>query len=430
MSTPGDAERNTTMPHSSRSAASVLRFSTAGSVDDGKSTLIGRLLHDTQQIHDDQLRAIAHASSKRGSEDLDLSLLTDGLEAEREQGITIDVAYRYFTTAQRKYIIADTPGHRQYTRNMATGASTADAALILVDATRGLLEQGKRHLYIAHLLGIRHIAVAINKMDLVDYRRDVFASARAIVHDFARSLEGSAPTLTFVPVSALRGDMVVERGERMTWHDGPTLLEWLESIEPAGETSSRPLRFPVQLVQRTQEGRTYLGRVASGTVVQGQAVTVLPSGRRTRVKRIQRWPDACSAAFAGDSVALSLSDELDVSRGDYIVDAERAPAAYRALDATLVWLSSEPLVQRARYLLKHTSRTVAARVVTLRHVVEVETLEKREPTAAVAANDIANVELALQQPLFFDSYSADRATGAFILIDEATNQTVAAGMIA
>jgi sulfate adenylyltransferase large subunit len=387
------------------------------------------LLHDSRQILEDQLSAVERASSKRGTGDLDLSLLTDGLEAEREQGITIDVAYRYFSTPRRKFIIGDTPGHTQYTRNMATGASTADVAIILADAAKGLLEQSKRHLYIAHLLGIRHIIVAVNKMDLVGYSRDVFAGVCEAVTQFASRLEGLPPQFCFVPVSALLGDMVVDRGERTPWYAGPTLLELLETIEPARDNSARAFRLPVQLVQKSPElGRTYLGLIASGSVSVGQEVLVLPSGRTTTVKGVYRWPDSAATAWAGESVALSLADEIDISRGDQIVSATHPPRVARSLEATLVWFSGESLAPNGRYLLKHTSRTVKAKVSSVVDVVDVHTLELRAPSAAIGANDIAHVVLTLALPIFFDAYSEERATGAFILIDEVTNQTVAAGM--
>jgi sulfate adenylyltransferase subunit 1 len=407
-------------------AAGVLRFITCGSVDDGKSTLIGRLLHDTRAVLQDQLDAVARASAKRGADGIDLSLLTDGLEAEREQGITIDVAYRYFATGRRKFIIADTPGHEQYTRNMVTGASTADAAVILLDARQGLLPQSRRHLYLAHLVGIRDVIVAVNKMDLAGWSADVFRTLRAEFEAFAAVL--AIPRLTFIPVSALRGDMVVERGARLGWHQGPTLLEALEAVDVANDTASRPLRFPVQYVARgTQRG--YMGRIVSGTLRPGDEVLALPSGRRTRVKGIAFLDRMREAAAAGDSVTLLLEDELDVSRGDMIVDARRAPQVLRAFQAKLCWLASEPLAPHGRYLLRHSTRTVKARIASIRYRVDVQTLERKSPDGEIGMNDILHAELSTQQPLFADSYAVDRGTGAFILIDEASNQTVAAGMI-
>jgi sulfate adenylyltransferase subunit 1 len=408
-------------------SSAVLRFITAGSVDDGKSTLIGRLLHDSKQILEDQLSAVAQASRKRGFAGSDLSLLTDGLEAEREQGITIDVAYRYFATPRRKFIIADTPGHEQYTRNMATGASTADAAVILADVRKGLLTQGKRHLYLAHLLGIRDIVVAVNKMDLAGYEQRAFEAVRAAFAAFAAPMQ--IPNLQFVPLSALAGDMVVERGSGMHWYQGPTLLELLESLRPAEAAAARPFRFAVQLVQRAGGERRYLGRVASGTARRGDEVAVLPSGRSSRIVAILTHAGAREDARAGDSVSLALADELDVSRGDVIAPAAAMPRAARSLQATLVWLAAEPLDPRGRYLLKHTTRTVRARVAAVHHVMDINALEPRYGAAALAMNDIGDVALQLAQPVFADPYAADRATGAFILIDAHSHHTVAAGMI-
>jgi len=420
MSLLGELERNEV------SDLGVLRFITCGSVDDGKSTLIGRLLHDSKTILQDQLAAVARASAKRGAGELDLSLLTDGLEAEREQGITIDVAYRYFATARRKFIIADTPGHEQYTRNMVTGASTADAAVILVDATKGLLAQSRRHLLIAHLLGIRNLIVAVNKLDLAGYREDAFDAVREAFSAFAAQLGIS--NLAFIPLSALRGDMVVERGGHLGWYRGPTLLEVLEAAEAADAGDSRPFRFPVQYVSRGK-ARGYLGRVAAGRVQAGAEVLVLPSGRRTRVRGISVLDEPRAAAAAGDSVALQLEDELDVSRGDMIVDAHRVPRPTKAFEAKLCWLAGEPLAPQGRYLLRHTTRTVKAKLAAIRYRVDVQTLEHRPLEGEVRMNDIVQAALVTQQPVFADAYAADRATGAFILIDEATNQTVAAGMI-
>jgi sulfate adenylyltransferase subunit 1 len=404
----------------------VLRFITCGSVDNGKSTLIGRLQHDSRTILQDQLEAVARASSKRGAEELDLSLLTDGLEAEREQGITIDVAYRYFSTGRRKFIIADTPGHEQYTRNMVTGASTADVAVILVDATKGLLPQSKRHLLITHLLGIRNVIVAVNKLDLTDYRQDGFDALRDAFERFAAPLE--IPNLLFIPMSALRGDMVVERGARLGWYAGPTLLEILESVNVGMVNTSLPLRFPVQLVARG-EIRGYLGRVAAGVVRPGDEVMVLPSGRRSRVKSISLLDAALDAAAAGDAVSLHLEDNLDVSRGDMIADAARPPRSAKAFEAKLCWLANEPLLPQGRYLLKHTSRTVKAKFASINYRIDVQTLDRKPLEGEVRLNDIFHAALVVHQPVFADAYALNRATGAFILVDEATNQTVAAGMI-
>jgi sulfate adenylyltransferase subunit 1 len=423
MSLLGELERNRV------SNSGVLRFITAGSVDDGKSTLIGRLLHDTRAILEDQLAAVARASARRGHEDLDLSLLTDGLEAEREQGITIDVAYRYFTTGRRKFIIADTPGHEQYTRNMVTGASTAGAAVILLDARKGLLPQSRRHLYLAHLLGIRNVIVAVNKLDLAGYAAGVFDALRAEFERFAASL--AIPNLQFIPMSALRGDMVVERGANLGWYGGPTLLEALEAVNVVDETAARPLRFPVQYVVRAglPSARGYMGRIASGLVRPGDEVVALPSCRRTPVKAITVLDGVRAAAAAGDSVTLLLADELDVSRGDMLVDVVRQPRTARAFEAKLCWLADEPLAPQGRYLLRHSTRTVKARFASINYRVDVHTLDKEPLAGSVRMNDIVHAALVVQQPIFVDPYALDRATGAFILIDEASNQTVAAGMI-
>jgi sulfate adenylyltransferase large subunit len=412
----------------------VLRFITAGSVDDGKSTLIGRLLHDSRAIFEDQLAAVVRASSKRGWEDLDLSLFTDGLEAEREQGITIDVAYRYFSTPRRKFIIADTPGHEQYTRNMVTGASTADAAIILADARKGVLQQTRRHVFIAHLLGVRHVVVAVNKMDLVEYDRQTFERIRGEFLAFASEL--GIPDLRFIPISALRGDLVVERGEAMDWYRGPTLLSMLEEIEIADEFGALPLRFPVQLVVRPGAGtdfRGYAGRLQSGVLVPGTEVLALPSGRRTLVKDIISFGESRPVAVAGDSVTLVLADDIDVSRGDLLADPDHPPRVARSVQARICWLAAATLdveaLHTARFLLKHTTRTVKARLLSLDYRVDVNTLERQATPGGLAMNDIAHVAVATGQPLFVDSYELNRTTGSFILIDEATNQTMAAGMI-
>jgi sulfate adenylyltransferase subunit 1 len=412
----------------------VLRFITAGSVDDGKSTLIGRLLHDTRAIFEDQLAAVARASQKRGQEDIDLSLLTDGLEAEREQGITIDVAYRYFATPRRKFIIADTPGHEQYTRNMVTGASTADAAVILVDARKGVLQQTRRHTYIAHLLGVRHIVVAVNKMDLVGFDETVFERIRRDFLSFGSAL--AIADLRFIPISALRGDLVVERGESMSWYQGPTLLAALEEIDVADEADALPFRFPVQLVVRPGAGtdfRGYAGRIESGALAPGDEVLALPSGHRSIVKDILSLGNSLPVAVAGDSVILVLEEDIDISRGDLLAAPTFPPRMAKAIEARICWLSAQPLAARtlpsARFVLKHTTRSVKARLISLNSRVDVDTLERQATPAGLTMNDVAHVALALAQPLFVDSYELNRATGSFILIDETSNQTVAAGMI-
>jgi sulfate adenylyltransferase subunit 1 len=405
----------------------VLRFITAGSVDDGKSTLIGRLLHDTHAIMEDQFSAVARASAKRGALEPDLSLLTDGLEAEREQGITIDVAYRYFATPRRKFIIADTPGHEQYTRNMVTGASNAEAAIILLDAAKGVLPQSKRHLLIAHLLGISNIIVAVNKLDAVDYDARVFESVKAGFVNFAAPL--AITGLHFIPVSALWGDMVVHRGERLPWYAGPTLLELLEGIATASSVVSRKLRFPVQWVNRGSSARGYAGRIAAGQVMIGDNVMVLPSRRQSRIRMITAADGERAIAVAGESVTLTLADELDIARGDMLVAVDHPPRAVASVNATLCWLSEDPLNLHARYVLRHTTRKVKAKILKLNDQLDIHTLEKRRPQTTLHMNDIASATIALQQPIFADPYDVVRATGAFILIDEATNHTVAAGMI-
>jgi sulfate adenylyltransferase subunit 1 len=401
-------------------------------VDDGKSTLIGRLLHDSSAILDDQLAAVSRASQKRGQADIDLSLLTDGLEAEREQGITIDVAYRYFATTRRKFIIADTPGHEQYTRNMVTGASTADAAVILVDARKGVLPQTRRHTTIAYLLGVRHIVVAVNKMDLVAYDESVFDRIRRDFLAFA-SVLGIAD-LRFIPISALLGDLVVERGRGIDWYRGPTLLQALEEIDVADEADSLPFRFPVQLVVRPGAGtdfRGYAGRLESGVLVRGAEALALPSGRRTVIKDIVSLDKSLPVAVAGDSVTLVLAEDIDISRGDLLADPVHPPRAAKTVQARICWLSAGILDAKAlpAAVLKHTTRSVKAKLVSLNDRVDIDTLERQTAPAGLAMNDIAHVTLALAQTLFVDPYGLNRATGSFILIDEATNQTVAAGMI-
>jgi sulfate adenylyltransferase subunit 1 len=409
----------------------VLRFITCGSVDDGKSTLIGRLLHDSRAILADQLAAVERASQRRGHDVADLSLLTDGLEAEREQGITIDVAYRYFATGRRKFIIADTPGHEQYTRNMVTGASTADAAVLLVDARKGLLPQTRRHAYIAHLLGIRHLVLAVNKLDLVDFDRATFD---AIAAEFAQLVAPLGITdVAAVPLSALAGDNVVEKSDRTPWYAGPPLLELLEGLALDEALDLQPLRFPVQFVVRGGPGddfRGYAGRLESGTLAVGQEVLVLPTGRTTRIREIRLGDQARSDAVAGDSITVALADDIDISRGDQFVDPAAAPQATKTLEARLAWLTETPLATGRTYLLKHAARTVKARIREVVEAIDVERLEAGPAPAEIRLNAIVRVRLALAQPVFVDDYRDNRATGAFILIDEATNATVAGGIIA
>ncbi|HSD19420.1 MAG TPA: sulfate adenylyltransferase subunit 1 [Anaeromyxobacter sp.] len=412
-------------------ADGLLRFLTCGSVDDGKSTLIGRLLLDTKSILADALHAIERTSRRRGLEAVDLSLLTDGLQAEREQGITIDVAYRYFSTGTRKYIIADAPGHEQYTRNMVTAASTASLAVILVDARKGVLTQTRRHSYLAHLVGIPHLVVAVNKMDLVGWSEGVFDRIRADYLAFAAKL--GIADVRFIPISALEGDMVVARGAHLPWYRGPTLLELLEDASPAQDERPERFRFPVQWVCRPQtlehhDFRGYMGRVESGEIRVGDAVQVLPSGHTTRVKEIRLHDVSLAQAVSEQSVTLLLEDELDVSRGDLVVRAGEAPEPTRKVDAMLCWLSERPLATRRRYLVRHTTREVRATIAEIGHRVDLGDLAER-PAAALAMNDIARVSLRLAHPIAADRYTDGRATGAFIVIDEATNDTVAAGMI-
>jgi sulfate adenylyltransferase subunit 1 len=406
----------------------VLRFLTAGSVDDGKSTLIGRLLYDTKAILADQLAAIERTSQRRGQV-RDLSLLTDGLVAEREQGITIDVAYRYFATGLRKFIIADAPGHEQYTRNMVTAASTAHLAILLVDARHGVLTQTRRHATLAHLLGIEHLVVAVNKMDLVNYRAEAF---EAIVDDFLAFAGWSGIAgARFLPISALEGDMVVDRGDRLGWYDGPTLLQILETAELPASLATAPFRFPVQYVARSTAGqpRGYMGRIESGSIAVGDRIRVLPSGSTSHVRELRTLEGSqrCAGLHAG--VTLILSDERDICRGDLIVRDDSAPQPRRALEATICWLSETPLDVRRKYMLRHTTREVRARIDRVDHLWNVVTQELEAAPPALSMNDIARVELTLAQPVFPDRYNDNRATGSFILIDDATNNTVAAGVV-
>ncbi len=412
----------------------LLRFLTCGSVDDGKSTLIGRLLFDTKTILADTLSAIERTSQKRGMEAVDLSLLTDGLQAEREQGITIDVAYRYFSTGTRKYIIADAPGHEQYTRNMVTAASTANLAIILVDARKGVLTQTRRHSYLAHLVNIPHLLVAVNKMDLVNYDQAVFEKIKADYLAFAAQL--GIEEVSFIPLSALNGDMVVDRGEALAWYKGPTLLEILEATPGAHSEQAEAFRFPVQFVCRPQDSanpelhdyRGFMGRVESGELAVGEAVTVLPSGRETRVKDIQIGGQSIPAAVSEQSVTLLLEDEIDISRGDMIVRSAAQPQVVKQIDTTVCWLAETPLDRARTYLIRHTTREVKAKVASIDYRVDVNTLEQ-QATDKLQMNDIARVSFKLAQPLFIDPYNQNRATGAFIIIDESTNNTIGAGMI-
>ncbi len=413
----------------------LLRFSTAGSVDDGKSTLIGRLLYDTQSVYDDQVRSIEGKGTTAPGQ-IDFALLTDGLRAEREQGITIDVAYRYFSTAKRKFIIADTPGHEQYTRNMATGASTADAAIVLIDASKGVQIQSRRHAYIASLLRVRHVLVAVNKMDLIAYEESVFraieAEFRAILAQIAQDT-GTAVEAHFVPVSALKGDNVVHRAAKtsgaMPWYDGPALLELLEALPAINRTQNTSFRFPVQRVLRPDHTfRGFAGQIASGAIRVGETVTAFPSGRKAKVERIVTFDGDLEEAFAPLSITLVLDREIDISRGDLIADREDAPAVARNIKASLVWMDQRPLDSNRRYLLKHTSHTVPASISSVEHRVDLGAL-RHEPAPTLRMNDIGAVSLHLLQPIALDLYRDNRSTGALILIDPETNATVAAGMV-
>jgi bifunctional enzyme CysN/CysC len=405
----------------------LLRFTTAGSVDDGKSTLIGRLLYDTKSIFEDQLEAVERASHERGDGYVNLALLTDGLRAEREQNITIDVAYRYFATPRRKFIIADTPGHLQYTRNMVTGASLAELAIVLVDARKGVQTQSKRHGFIASLLRIPHLVVAVNKMDLVDYDPGIFERIAAEYRAFAERLD--VAEATFIPISALRGDNVVERSETMSWYRGPTLLEHLETVEVGLIPSLAAFRFPVQYVIRPhQDFRGLAGRVASGIVRPGDPVIAFPSGHTTRVRTVETYAGALEEGLAGESIVVTLEDELDVSRGGMLAARDSQPASATKLDATVCWMSDQPLDQTLSYVLMHTTRQVPARVTRLVHRIDVDTLDEH-PTEALGLNDIARVHISTAEPIFFDPYDQNTTTGSFILIHPHTYGTVAAGMI-
>ncbi|MFC5300955.1 sulfate adenylyltransferase subunit CysN [Azospira restricta] len=412
----------------------LLRFLTCGSVDDGKSTLIGRLLFDTKTILADTLSAIERTSQKRGMEAVDLSLLTDGLQAEREQGITIDVAYRYFSTGTRKYIIADAPGHEQYTRNMVTAASTANLAIILIDARKGVLTQTRRHSYLAHLVNIPHLIVAVNKMDLVDYDQTTFEKIRADYLAFAEKL--GIEDIRFIPMSALNGDMVVDRGDRLGWYQGPTLLDVLETAPAAHSEKAEKFRFPVQYVCRPQDSanpelhdyRGFMGRVESGEIAAGDEVTVLPSGLATRVKAIELYGQPLTHAVSEQSVTILLADEIDISRGDMIVKTSEAPEPKKQIEAMVCWLSETPMDRARKYLIRHTTRDSKAMVAGIEYRVDINTMEW-VPADKLAMNDIAKVAFKLAQPIFCDPYAENRASGAFIVIDESTNNTVGAGMI-
>ena len=411
----------------------LLRFTTCGSVDDGKSTLIGRLLYDSKSIFEDQYQAIADASERRGEESINLALLTDGLKAEREQGITIDVAYRYFATPKRKFIIADSPGHIQYTRNMVTGASTANLAIILVDARNGLMEQTKRHAYIASLLQIPHLVVCINKMDLVDYSQDRFLELKK---DFENEIASKLDIkdVHFIPISAFKGDNVVNRSEKMTWYDGPTLMHTLEHVHIGSDKNMLDLRFPVQLVIRPNNDqfhdyRAYSGRVASGMVRVGDELVSLPSGLSSKVTHIDFAETPLQEAFAGQSVSIRLKDNIDISRGNMLVRAGNQPQLSQTFTATICWFSEQPLNLNQKFYLKHTTQEVRCLIKSVQYKVNINELTRNEEDKNIEMNDIAKVQIHTTAPLFFDLYRNNRITGSFILIEEGTNKTIAAGMI-
>ena len=410
----------------------LLRFSTAGSVDDGKSTLIGRLLYDSKGIFEDQLAAIERTSRRRGYNQVDLALLTDGLRAEREQGITIDVAYRYFATPRRKFIIADTPGHVQYTRNMVTGASTADLAIVLIDARKGVLEQSHRHAFIATLLGIPHLVVAINKMDLVGYSEEVYENIRIDFAEWAQKLD--VHDIQFIPISALHGDNVVTRSLAMPWYQGPSLLYHLEHVYIGSDRNLIDARFPVQWIIRPQtdehhDYRGYAGQIAAGIFRKGDQVAILPSGQTTRIKRIETADGELEAAGPPLSVSILLEDDIDISRGDMICRPHNRPTVANELDAMVCWMADAPLAERGRYLLKHTTRTVKAVVDDLRYRIDVNTLHRDPDAGQLGLNEIGRVSLRTSGPLLLDPYDLSRTTGGFILIDETTYDTVGAGMV-
>lgn len=411
----------------------LLRFTTAGSVDDGKSTLIGRLLYDSKAIFEDQLEAVKATSQRRGEDEVDLALFTDGLRAEREQGITIDVAYRYFATPKRKFIIADTPGHIQYTRNMVTGASTANVALILVDARNGVIEQTLRHSYIANLLQIPHIIVCINKMDLVDYSKEVFEKVKKDYEDKILS-KIDIKDVRFVPVSAKLGDNVVLQSEQMTWYKDSTLMHLLETIEIQDDRDLAHQRFPVQYVIRPQSDdyhdyRGYAGRVGGGVFRKGDKVKILPSGLYSKIKSIDLMGESLQEAYPPQSVCVTLEDDVDISRGNMLVGIEQEPLVAKEIEVMLCWMNERPLQLRGKYVLQHTTNEVRAMVTSIKYKMDINHLEQNEADKNIMMNDIAAVNLKMTQPIFIDKYKQNRITGSIILVDEATNETVAAGMI-
>lgn len=410
----------------------LLRFTTAGSVDDGKSTLIGRLLYDSKAIFQDQLDAIEKASIKKGEDYINLALLTDGLRAEREQGITIDVAYRYFNTPKRKFIIADTPGHIQYTRNMVTGASTANVALILVDARHGVIEQTIRHAYIASLLRIPHVIVCVNKMDLVEYSEDVFSSIQKRFMDFSTNLD--IHDVRFIPISALNGDNVVDRSVKMNWYEGPTLMYLLENIYISNDYNQLDSRFPVQYVIRPQTAeyhdyRGYAGRMASGSFKVGDKVKVLPSGFMSTIKTIDLWKESLESITAPQSAIITLEDDLDISRGCMIISSENGIRQSQDVDLMVCWLGEKPMISGGKYIIKHTTSDLKCMIKEVKYKVDINTLDKNYEDKSIGLNDIGCISIRTTKPIFFDSYRQNRFTGSLVIIDEATNVTVGAGMI-
>jgi sulfate adenylyltransferase subunit 1 len=410
----------------------LLRFTTAGSVDDGKSTLIGRLLYDSKAIFEDQMEAIEIASQRTGDSEVNLALLTDGLRAEREQGITIDVAYRYFATPKRKFIIADTPGHIQYTRNMVTGASTANAAIILIDARHGVIEQTLRHAFIASLLQIPHVIICVNKMDLVDYNEDTFEQIHDDFMNFSAKLD--IQDIRFIPISALKGDNVVDRSLHMQWYNGPTLMYLLETIYIASDANHIDSRFPVQYVIRPQtqefpDYRGYAGRIAGGSFRPGDDVVVLPSGFSSKIKSIDSFGQNLQMAHTPQSVTITLEDEIDISRGDMIVRENNQPKSAQDIDMMICWLNERPMQIRGKYALKHTSSDVRCMITDVKYKIDINTLDRNTEDKTIGMNDIGRISMRTTKPLHFDSYRKNRITGSVILIDESTNETVCAGMI-
>ena len=410
----------------------LLRFTTAGSVDDGKSTLIGRLLYDSKAIFEDQMELLKETSKQRGEEGINLALLTDGLRSEREQGITIDVAYRYFATPKRKFIIADTPGHIQYTRNMVTGASTANLALLLVDARHGVIEQTKRHAFIASLLQIPHIAVCINKMDLVGYSKEAFDKIKSDFEDFASKLE--IKDIHFIPISALNGDNVVDRSKNMAWYEGSTLMHLLENIHIGSDHNHIDCRFPVQFVVRPQsfkypDYRGYAGRIEGGVFKPGDEVTILPSGFKSKIKSIDTFDGAVLEAFFPMSVCMTLTDDIDISRGDMLVRENNKPNIEQDIEVMICWMNEKKMIPNGKYAIRHTSQSARCIIKEVKYKMDINSLHRMEDDKEIGLNDIGRVTIRTTKPLFFDSYTRNRNTGSIILVDEATNETVAAGMI-